>query len=415
MLQKLTTCKHIIRSSDITKDRNTGQVKISLEGKKRTDTGGLSGTLTVAENAFIRLTSNIDVADRLANEVRGVIKSIITNDEQSVTTILVQFDDKNVGKKAKSSSQYKSQHPDAVPIYRHGVPFQHKNITIFRSQFLLVLAWASTIHSVQGLTVDRIVNLSKIFAAGPAYVALSWVKTLEGLEILNYKRSAFRTDKRVEQEMIRLQSKAINFKWPMIPTLPAKQWIKIAHLNIRGYLHHISDLKQDNNICASDIICIMETHLKKSDIVHRNSQPNKHYIQYRKDRVASIDKGGIIMFIDPCIKSTPLKLDIPQLEFLAAITSPTPENELIIITIYRRPNTISIQCFIQLLQELLSNAALHQKKIVILGDFNEDLLDKKTNICNFFQQNGFKQLIHQPTTNQGSLLNHIYFNGTSTT
>ena len=152
---------------------------------------------------------------------------------------------------------------------------------------------------------------------------------------------------------------------------------------------------------------------KASDIVHRNSQPNKHYIQYRKDRVASIDKGGIIMFIGPHIKSTPLKLDIPQLEFLPAITSPTPENELIIITIYRRPNTISIQCFIKLLQELLSNAALHQKKIVILGDFNEDLLDNKTNICNFFQQNGFKQLIHQPTTNQGSLLDHIYFNGTS--
>ena len=415
MLQKLTTCKHIIRSSDITKDRNTGQVEISLEGKKRTDTGGLSGTLTVAENAFIRLTSNIDVANGLANGVRGIIKSIITNDEQSVTVILVQFDDKNVGKKAKSSSQYKSQHPDTVPIYRHGVPFQHKNITIFCSQFPLVLAWASTIHSVQGLTVDRIVvDLSKIFAAGQAYVALSRVKTLEGLQILNYKKSAFRTDKRVEQEMTRLQLKAINFEWPMIPTLPAKQWIKIAHLNIRGYLHHISDLKQDNNICASDI-CITEIHLKQSDIVHRNSQPNKHYIQYRKDRVASIDKGGIIMFIGPRIKSTPLKLDIPQLEFLAAITSPTPENELIIITIYRRPNTISIQCFIQLLQELLSNAALHQKKIVILGDFNEDLLDNKTNICNFFQQNGFKQLIHQPTTNQGSLLDHIYFNGTSTT
>ena len=118
---------------------------------------------------------------------------------------------------------------------------------------------------------------------------------------------------------------------------------------------------------------------------------------------------------DPRIKSTPLKLDIPQLEFLAAITSPTQENELIIITIYRRPNTISIQCFIQLLQELLSNAALHQKNIVILGDFNEDLLANKTNICNFFQQHGFKQLIYQPTTNQGSLLDHIYFNATSTT
>ena len=167
MLHKLTTHKYIIKSSDITKDRNTNQVQVSLEGKKRTDTGGLSGTLTVAENAFVRLTSNIDVANGLANGIRGIIKSILTNDQGSVTAILVQFDDKTVGEKAKASSQYKSQHPEAVPIYRHGVPFQHKNITVFRSQFPLVLAWASTIHSVQGLTVDRIVvDLSKIFAAG---------------------------------------------------------------------------------------------------------------------------------------------------------------------------------------------------------------------------------------------------------
>ena len=101
MLQKLTTCKHIIKSSDIRKDQNTCQVELSLEGKKRTDTGGLLGTLTVAENAFVRLTSNIDVADGLANGVRGIIKNIVMNDQQCVTATLVQFDDKRVGAKQK--------------------------------------------------------------------------------------------------------------------------------------------------------------------------------------------------------------------------------------------------------------------------------------------------------------------------
>ena len=174
MLQKLDTPKYVIQSSDITRDRDTRQVKISLDGKKCTDTGGLPSHLTIAENAYVRLTFNIDVTDGLANGVRGIIQKIITNEDGSVNIILVKFDNEGIGQKAKAASPYNRTYRDATPIYRHGVSFQHRNITIFRSQFPLMLSWASTIHSVQGLTVDKIVvDLSKIFAAGQAYVALS--------------------------------------------------------------------------------------------------------------------------------------------------------------------------------------------------------------------------------------------------
>ena len=77
MLQKLNTSKYTIKSSDITKDRDTRQVNLRLERKKRAETGGLTSNLTVAENAFIRLTSNIDVTDGLVNGVRGIIQKII--------------------------------------------------------------------------------------------------------------------------------------------------------------------------------------------------------------------------------------------------------------------------------------------------------------------------------------------------
>ena len=86
MLQKLDTPKYVIQSSDITRDRDTGQVKISLDGKKCTDTGGLPSQLTIAENAYIRLTSNIDVAVGLANRVRGIIQKIITNEDGAIKT-----------------------------------------------------------------------------------------------------------------------------------------------------------------------------------------------------------------------------------------------------------------------------------------------------------------------------------------
>ena len=155
MLQKLNTPKYVIQGSDIIRDREMRQVKISLDGKKCTDTGGLPSHLTIAENAYVRLTSNIDVTDWLANGVRGIIQKIITNEDGAVNTILVKFDKEEIGQKAKASSPYNRTYGDAIPIYRHGVSFQHRNINIFRSQFPLMLSWASTIHSVQGLTVEQ--------------------------------------------------------------------------------------------------------------------------------------------------------------------------------------------------------------------------------------------------------------------
>ena len=78
-----------------------------------------------------------------------------------------------------------------------------------RYQFPLELAWAMTIHRVQGLSMDRaVIDLgTDVFAPGQAYVALSRVRSLAGLLLCNFNVACLRlTNPKVLAEYCRLLS-----------------------------------------------------------------------------------------------------------------------------------------------------------------------------------------------------------------
>ena len=68
------------------------------------------------------------------------------------------------------------------------------------SQIPLILAWALTIHKSQGASLDaaEIDIGSDIFEGGQTYVALSRVKTIEGIYLKSYDVSKIKTKKCVK-------------------------------------------------------------------------------------------------------------------------------------------------------------------------------------------------------------------------
>lgn len=64
------------------------------------------------------------------------------------------------------------------------------------TQIPLRLAWAITIHKSQGMTLESAeINLANTFEKGQGYVALSRLKSLEGLKLVDFNPQALELDR----------------------------------------------------------------------------------------------------------------------------------------------------------------------------------------------------------------------------
>jgi ATP-dependent exoDNAse (exonuclease V) alpha subunit len=209
-LSKLQTPVYRVAAVDSKHDRITTSVNVNNLNLKPSETGGLRQTLTLAVGARVMLVANVNVSDGLSNGVIGSIRGVIQKNGQ-VKSVQVQFDNAAVGKLARTENPFRRQHPGCVDVQRHSVNYTYgrgKSVEVTRSQFPLSLAFACTIHKIQGMTLDNVViSMKSRFGPGQAYVAISRVRTMEGLHFVDFDPKKIVVSEEVVNEMNRLRGK----------------------------------------------------------------------------------------------------------------------------------------------------------------------------------------------------------------
>ena len=220
------------------------------------------------------LTTNIDVEDRLINGQIGTVAKIKLNSISSkLEVIYVKFDDKNAGEvRIRKSCDRFAMNNCAVPITAVLARIKLKgnrpsSPEIRRTQFPLTLAWACTVHKVQGLTLEKVFCFDlfkqKQFNCGQVYVAMSRVKSLPQLLLLgDIMARGVRVNTRFSNEYERLRSQNFEHNAPNIIYESNSENFVFTLLNIRSLKKHCCDIVLDSKIVKSDIIALTETRLK---------------------------------------------------------------------------------------------------------------------------------------------------------
>ena len=116
-------------------------------------------------------------------------------------------------------------------------------------QIPLRLAWAITVHKSQGMTLDTaVMDLSDAFVRGQGYVALSRVRSLDGLILRGYNSTALQIDPRVRDydEVLRATSLRVIERLATITPTEKQSKIESAIRRLGGVIEKIDLASADS-------------------------------------------------------------------------------------------------------------------------------------------------------------------------
>ena len=384
-------------------------IENALNSRTQMSTGGLARELKVKVNARVMLTSNVDISDELTNGQIGTVFSVkVVNGK--VSKVYVKFDDETTGINKMKSDHY-SRVNKVVPIERIEArikikPNKPSSPEIKRTQFPLMLAWACTVHKVQGKQFDNAVisfNLlrQRSFNTGQicmTYVALSRVKSSSGLFLTGeIRETCVKADSKATEEYERLRKES--------PCLPVEHFSSspdsciITLLNTRSLKTHVVDIVADKILLDSEMICFTETQIEKE---YNTNGIDKVLDSYKILHCIDEDKFCSLAFCHkPSIQ--PVSLDNLPGASLLTFQNANIARIMKVLLVYRK-NSLPTDLFIYLIQHFMSRT--ENDIDVILGDFNINAFKTPSSLSNLLCD--YDQVVQEPTHISGTLIDHVY-------
>ena len=386
-------------------------------------TGQLMKSLTVVVGMIVVHTANVDVEDGLTNGATGVVKQIDFRMEGTnrPSIIWVLFDDPRVGRttREKYRKLYNSSiNTDWTPVFDVQRTFILNYKTYQRIQFPLTPASGKSVWKAEGATVDRVVvdlSQEKRIVEIPHihYVALSRVKRLKDLYILNLNEASMALDDDVNVEMHRLRTEAaLELCYvPLYKTEAGK--IKTAFNNARSLHKHFRDVEFEPNVLAADAIGFAETRLCRRD-------ENVHYAlkRFRLIRLDDAEKEsgnrphhGLALYVKEYFQiQKVVKMQCKSFEFISAGIYSIQRGYVQIVVLYKYPKSSQTD-FRKDIHHHLRPVIDLNVRLVILGDFNIQIDCVNTEFVKFMETLfRCRQQIKQSTTDSGSILDLIFSN-----
>ena len=185
--------------------------------------------------------------------------------------------------------------------------------------------------------------------------------------------------------------------------------LKICYLNARSLHKHIDDVRKDINYLSADILILTETRFGPHD-------PDQMYVikgfqLFRNDDISNVNRpyhGTAVYSRLPMMTEHPFARNYHGIELTIMKTVQQPD--LILVGVYRSPRVELSSLLAAIRATLQENPS---SNVSIIGDFNVNWLnevDQRPLYNLMINENGFDQLISSCTTDNGTLIDHVYTN-----